>query len=69
MPLTRESFGPAAVEDSVFGMRATPAERAGYILEMVGEMERMAVGSDLLRLRTLLRAARDEAEAQASIRT
>lgn len=67
MPLTREGYDAGVMDEAALGMRATPAERAGYIMEMVGEMERMAIGADLGRLRALLQEARVEAAAQASI--
>lgn len=40
---------------------ASPAQRAGYIEEMAAELERLAVGPELERLRELLGLARREA--------
>lgn len=47
------------------GRRATaglsPAQRAGYIEEMTAELEKLALGPDLERLRDLLGLAKREA--------
>lgn len=39
----------------------SPAQRAGYIEEMTAELEKLALGPDLERLRDLLGLARREA--------
>lgn len=42
-------------------LRGNPAQRAGYIEELVAELEKLAAGPDLERLRDLLRLAKCEA--------
>ncbi|MEE2692810.1 MAG: hypothetical protein VX640_14850 [Pseudomonadota bacterium] len=43
---------------------ASPAQTAGYIEELVGELERLAAGPSLERLRDLLKLAKQEARRQ-----
>jgi hypothetical protein len=62
MPLTKEE--PEA-EEAPQMFAATAVQRALYIEDMVRELERLAKGADLERLRDLLRLAREEARRKA----
>ena len=65
MPFSRELDEKMMWDDAPATIGATPADRAGYIEEMARELERLAVGRELERLRELLRLAREEARRRA----
>jgi hypothetical protein len=58
LPRAKEGAGPPV-------SRVTPSQRALYIEDMIGQLERLARGSELAHLRDLLRVAREEARRRA----
>jgi hypothetical protein len=63
MPTAQDALLEAFCKDDELG--ASQAEIAGYIKDMVQQLEKMAQGRDFERLRDLLRLARDEAHRRA----
>lgn len=62
MPLIRDEFD---MDEAPLVLGATSVQRALYIEDMVRELERLARGPDLERLRDLLQLAREEARKRA----
>lgn len=59
MPIAQDTRLQPAIDDDA--LDASGPEIAEYVKDMVGQLERLAVGSQFERLRDLLRLARDEA--------
>lgn len=61
MPAPQRSVQSPPAYDSPLFRNASGAERAGYIEDLVRELERLAFGPELEALRAHLRYAREEA--------
>lgn len=59
MSIAQDTRLQPSLDDEV--LDASGAEIAEYVKDMVGQLERLAVGRQFERLRDLLRLARDEA--------